>query len=161
MVLSDIEHISRQVLMTAGLAKGIDFLRRADVRSMQEGKIGIDGSRVFALIQRYETKMTDELKFEHHRKYIDIQYLVSGEEVVGWVPAEQMVITEAYDEDRDVCFGMVSKEDMTLLHLKAGQLAVLYPEDGHAPGLAARVTSPVMKIVVKVAVDHETEDSIS
>ncbi|MBI3755405.1 MAG: YhcH/YjgK/YiaL family protein [Deltaproteobacteria bacterium] len=82
---------------------------------------------------------------------MDIQYIVSGEEAIGWVPAERMAITEAYDIEKDICFGTASKEEITMVRLQAGQLAVFYPEDGHAPKLAAGQPSAVFKIVVKVA----------
>ncbi|MBI5406089.1 MAG: YhcH/YjgK/YiaL family protein [Nitrospirae bacterium] len=63
-----------------------------------------------------------------------------------------MAVTEAYDIEKDICFGIVSKSEITPVYLQAGQLAVLYPEDGHAPKLAAGAPSRVTKIVVKVAV---------
>jgi biofilm protein TabA len=117
----------------------------------------INGTDVFALIQRYESKMvSDDLRFEYHRKYIDIQFIASGEEVVGWAPAERMTITEPYNDEKDVCFGTVRRGEMTQVYLKAGQIAVLYPEDGHAPGLAAVRPSKVMKVVVKVAVGERS-----
>ena len=78
--------------------------------------------------------------------------MVTGEEILGWVPRGRMKITEAYDADKDICFGVAATGTMTPVNLQAGQLAVLYPEDGHAPRMAAGVPSTVMKIVVKVAV---------
>ena len=119
---------------------------------MLDGKVEIDGDRVFAIVQRYETLTTDAPKFEFHRKYVDIQYIVSGEEVIGWMPVERMTITEAYDPDKDICFGTATQRKWSPVHLQAGQLAVIYPEDGHAPKLASSVSSSVVKIVVKVAV---------
>ena len=77
---------------------------------------------------------------------------MSGDEVIGWVPLSRMTITDAYDVAKDICFGTVAKGKWTRTHLQAGQLAVLWPEDGHAPKLASGASSPVMKIVVKVAV---------
>lgn len=151
MVVTDIKHMLHQVSMTTSLRKGIDFLLRPDIHLLTDGRVDIDGDRVFALVQRYETVMTDAPRFEYHRKYIDIQYIVSGEEVIGWAPAERVTITEAYDEEKDICFGTVLDGEMTLVYLKAGELAVLYPEDGHAPKLAAGKPSCVFKIVVKVA----------
>src|SRR3972149_6648286 len=110
------------------------------------------GDRVFAIVQRYETMITDAPKFEHHKKHIDVQYIVSGEEIIGWAPMDMMAITEVYDADRDIGFGTVVKGRWTPLLLQAGQVAVLYPEDGHAPKLAAHAPSAVLKIVVKGAV---------
>ena len=91
------------------------------------------------------------VKFEYHRKYMDIQFIVSGKEIIGWAPAEQMTITEAYDPDRDIAFGSVP-EKWTPVYLRSGQAALFYPWDAHAPKLAAGNTSSVMKIVVKVSV---------
>ncbi|MEK7850901.1 MAG: YhcH/YjgK/YiaL family protein [Deltaproteobacteria bacterium] len=153
MIVTDLKHIEHQVSMTDALKKGIDFLMRPDIHLLADGREDIDGDRVFALVQRYETIETDAPKFEYHRKYIDIQYIVSGEEVIGWAPADRMKVTEAYDGDKDICFGIIPEGEMTPVYLKGGQLAVLYPEDGHAPKLAAGRPSHVFKIVVKVAVN--------
>ena len=152
MIVTDLRHIDHQVAMTPALRKALDFLRGHNIYNLLDGKVEIDGDRVFAIVQRYETLTTDDPKFEYHRKHIDIQYIVSGEEVIGWMPIERMTITEAYDPDKDICFGSVTQREWTPVHLHAGQLAVLYPEDGHAPKLASRAPSSVVKIVVKVAV---------
>lgn len=151
MIVTDINHMEHQVSKTAFFKKAIEFLRRPDIHNMADGRVDIDGQDVFALVQRYETVMADALKFEYHRKYIDIQYIVSGKEAIGWVPAGQMTITEAYDTEKDICFGIAPKKEITMVRLQAGQLAVFYPEDGHAPKLAAGKPSRVVKVVVKVA----------
>ena len=62
-----------------------------------------------------------------------------------------MTVIEAYDIEKDACFGTVPKEEITPVYLQAGQLAVFYAEDGHAPKLAAGKPSRVVKVVVKVA----------
>lgn len=151
MLITDIKHIEHLALMTPTLKKAINFLRRPDIRNLADGRVDIDGQDVFALLQQYETVITDIPRFEYHRKYIDIQYIVSGKEVIGWAPVERMTITEAYNMEKDICFGTVPKEEITPVYLQEGQLAVFYPEDGHAPKLAAGAPSSVFKIVVKVA----------
>ena len=152
MIVTDLRHIEHQVPMTPALKKALAFLCRQDVPGFPDGKVEIDGDRVYAIIQRYETIKTDAPKFEFHRKYIDLQYIVSGEETIGWAPAESMTITEAYNADKDICVGKVAAGTWTPVRLQAGQLTVLRPEDGHAPKLACGAPSPVMKIVVKMAV---------
>lgn len=152
MVVSDLKHLDHQVSMTDALSKAIDFLLRPDIHLLTDGRVDIDGDRVFAIVQRYETVKTDTPRFEYHKKYIDIQYIVSGEEVIGWAPADRMMVTEGYDGDKDICFGTVPNGEVTPVYLKAGQLAVLYPEDGHAPKLAADEPSHVFKIVFKIVV---------
>ncbi|MCK9418078.1 MAG: YhcH/YjgK/YiaL family protein [Nitrospirae bacterium] len=152
MVVSDLDHIDHQIVRTPGLQKAFAFLRADTIHGLPDGRFEIDGDRVFALVQRYETMITDAPKFECHRKYIDVQFIVSGEEVIGWAPLSRMMITEAYDADKDICFGTAAAGKWTRAYLQTGQLAVLWPEDGHAPKLAGSASSPVMKIVVKVAV---------
>lgn len=152
MIATNLENIEQQVLMTPGIKRGIDFLRRKNISHLPEGRVDIDEERVFAIVQRYETISTEAPKFEAHRKYIDIQYMVSGEEIIGWASIERMKITDAYDADEDVCLGTAAQEQWTPLSLKEGQLAVFWPEDGHAPRLAVNAPLRVIKIVVKVSV---------
>ncbi|MBI5096104.1 MAG: YhcH/YjgK/YiaL family protein [Nitrospirae bacterium] len=152
MIITDIKHIENQVSMTTDLKKAIGFLQRPDIHSLANCKIELNGQHLFALVQQYETVRADIPRFEYHQKYIDVQYIVSGEEIIGWVPAGRMAVTEAYDTEKDICFGIVPKGEITPVYLQAGQLAVLYPEDGHAPKLTAGAPSRVTKIVIKVAV---------
>lgn len=152
MIVSDLRHIAHLVENVPALQKGVDFLRRPGIDTLPDGRVEIDGDRVFALVQRYETMTVDAPKFEYHKKYIDVQFIVSGEEVIGWAPADQISVTAAYEAVKDICFGTLAAGKWTPVYLQAGQLMVLWPEDGHAPKLAVRGPSPVMKIVVKVAV---------
>ena len=144
--------MDHQVPMTPSLRRAFDFLQVCDLLQLPDGRVEIDGDRVFALVQRYETVRTDAPKYECHRKYIDVQFIATGEEVIGWAPAERMSVTEAYDAGRDVCFGTIAAGTWTPVRLEAGQLMVLWPEDAHAPKGAAGESKRVMKIVVKVAV---------
>ena len=151
MIVTDLSNIDYQVSTTSVIKKAIDFLRRTNIHSLADGRVEIDGQQVFAIIQRYETVIAGVPKFEYHKKYVDIQYVASGEEVIGWAPADEITVTEAYDADKDICFGTVPKGEITPVYMRSGQAAVLYPEDGHAPRLAAGAPSHVLKVVVKVA----------
>lgn len=150
MIVTDLIHFERQVPLTPALRRAVEFLRRPDLASLSEGRVEIDGEKVYALPQRYETAAQATPRFEYHRKYIDIQFIVEGEEVVAWAPADRMTITEPYVREKDVTFGTAPQDAITRVRLRPGQLAVLYPEDGHAPRLAADGPSKVCKIVVKV-----------
>lgn len=152
MIITDKEHIKDQLRMTPALKIAADFLRQTDLPRLAEGRTEIDGDRVFALAQRYETSTAGAPLFEFHRKYIDIQIVVSGVEVIGWMPADRMEVTEPYDETRDICFGKAPAGAWTPVRLEAGQLAVFWPSDAHAPKQSAGASSAVMKIVVKVSV---------
>lgn len=151
MIAVKLEDAARQVPGGSGLRKAIDFLRRPGAANLPDGRHGIDGDKVFALVQRYGTQAAERPRFEAHRKYVDVQFVASGAEVIGWVPLGLVRVDEPYDADKDVCFGEAAG-GWTPVRLEAGQLAVLYPEDAHAPRLAAGAPGRVAKIVVKVAV---------
>ena len=87
-----------------------------------------------------------------HRKYIDIQYIVNGREVIAWAPlAELKECTMPFDPALDAAL-YKGIPDMVSVQLRAGQFALLFPEDGHAPSCAWDVPAEVLKVVVKVMV---------
>jgi len=99
--------------------------------------------------------MTKELhqgRWEAHRRYIDIQYLVSGIERIGYTPVANLALTTPYDEDKDVAFYQGHGDILTL---EPGMFAVFFPHDAHMPMLCEAGGSPkqVRKIVVKIPVE--------
>ena len=151
MIVTDIAHLADQVMLTPALQKALAFLQALPAGPLSDGRMEIDGDNVFALVQSYETQ-TGVWLFEGHRKYLDIQYVASGEEVIGWAHIDRATVTMPYDPAKDAWLGTVPADEITPVRLAAGQLAVLYPTDAHAPRHAAGAAMAVKKIVVKVVV---------
>ena len=152
MIVTDLDAFEHQAPLTPSFRLAVEFLHRKDLLELPDGNVPLDGKRVFAILQRYRTAHMDAPKFEYHRKYIDLQYILAGEEVIGWAPAAEMTALFNYDEQQDICFGLMQPGKWSSVRLRAGQLGVFWPEDAHAPRLAAGPTVLVRKIVVKVAV---------
>jgi len=152
MIVADLESIRHQLPQTPELLQAIEFLHRKDLLELPDGQIPIDDKRVFAILQRYRTAHLESPQFEYHRKYIDLQYVLSGEEIIGWAPAADITASFNYNAGQDVCYGLMQPGTWSPVHLRAGQLAVLWPEDGHAPRIALGTPCLVRKIVVKVAI---------
>jgi YhcH/YjgK/YiaL family protein len=153
MIITDLEHASEQLPQTSAFQHAIAFLKRTDLPTLPDGTIEIDGKRVYASIQSYETFPSHTpYKFEAHRQYLDIQYIVDGEEAIGWTPANQIAFNTPYDSVGDIQFGVAPVEQTMAVNVRRGQLVVLYPSDGHAPRHSIRAAMPVKKIVIKVAV---------
>jgi YhcH/YjgK/YiaL family protein len=152
MIVTDLAHLAEQAALTPALQKALAFLHGLAGQPLPDGRIEIDGSNVYALVQSYETQAGGDWGFEGHRKYLDIQYVVAGEEVIGWAFLDRATVTMPYDTTKDAWLGTVPTAEITPVRLAAGQLAVFYPTDAHAPKHAAGVPGPVKKIVVKVAV---------
>lgn len=154
MIVTTLDKIAGQAEMTAAMEKALDFLVASQGKELEDGRVPIDGDTVFALVQSYDSKDGPEVFFEGHKKYIDFQYVVSGQEALGWAPTDAATITRAYNAERDMWLGTVPAEVASFVYMPAGQLAILWPSDAHAPMRAAGgVSSPVKKIVVKVAVE--------
>lgn len=154
MNVAELNQMRTQIALTPNMRKALDFLEQMQVAGMADGKIEIDGDKVFALVQSYESVVpADPVVFEVHRLYIDVQYVASGNEVMAWASTAGLPVTAEYEEAQEAWFAAKPLAETTFLQLTAGQLAIFYPTDAHAPRLAAGAPAPVKKIVVKVAVE--------
>ena len=151
MLVTALKDAHRQAPGAQGFARAIAFLRRPDLASLPEGRHPIDGDRVFALLQCYETALAGEPRFEAHRKFIDVQYLADGAEVIGWAPLSAVKVSEPYSPEADACFGTAAA--WAPVPLGKGDLAIFWPEDAHAPRLAAGHPGSVFKVVVKISLE--------
>jgi YhcH/YjgK/YiaL family protein len=155
MIVAKLDQIAHQAELFPRLRKGLGYLQNLDPQALEPGTVEIEGREVYAMIQSYTSRPVDEnARFEAHRKYLDIQYLVSGAEAMGWAPLDQLAVTVPYIDEKDILLGNVPAKARTLVPFSAGYAILLYPSDAHAPGLAGGDPQPVVKIVVKVLLDE-------
>jgi YhcH/YjgK/YiaL family protein len=133
------------------LARALEYLRTTDMRSVALGRHDLDGDLLFALVQEYTTRAADQCVWEAHRRYTDVQFVVTGAERMGVASLAQMREREAYDAARDVTFFEPGAEFVTI---SAGMFAIFGPQDVHSPCHAAGEPILVRKVVVKAAVDE-------
>ncbi len=154
MIAAKLHQMRAQSAWTPNMAKALDFLAQMEIADLADGRVEIDGDAVYALVQSYETSGAgDPVMLEVHKRYIDVQFVVHGQEVIAWVPTDRLPVSAEYDEAKEAWFGVIPAADATFVRLAAGEAGVFYPTDGHAPRLAAGAPGPVKKIVVKVAVE--------
>ena len=115
------------------------------------GKYDIENG-VYVSVQEYTTKARSEAKYEAHKKFIDIQMILSGKELIAVSPIEKMTISDEYNEEKDFML-FHHNDECTDYVLEAGDFLILYPQDVHMPGVCVNEKSPVRKIVVKVPVE--------
>ena len=116
------------------------------------GKYELEGG-AYVSVQEYTTKARSEAKYEAHKKFIDIQLILSGRELIAVTPIEKMKIKDEYNEAMDVMF-FQHNDECTDYVLEAGDFLILYPQDVHMPGVCVNERSLVRKIVVKVPVSE-------
>jgi len=134
------------------IAKAFGFLQNDIGPSTPDGRIDIDSDRLYAVIAAYETRPMEHCRFEVHRRYLDIQYLLAGSELIGWSGREGLTISEKYDPEKDVEY-FEHPANYTSLQLHSGQFAFFYPDDAHAPGARLGSIVTARKVLVKIAVD--------
>jgi YhcH/YjgK/YiaL family protein len=134
------------------LARALEYLRTTDMRAVPLGRHDLDGDHLFALVQEYTTRPADQCVWEAHRRYVDVQFVVTGAERMGVANLGQMREREAYDSARDVAFFEPGSEFVTI---RAGMFAIFGPEDVHSPCHAAGQPGVVRKVVVKAMLNAE------
>ncbi len=105
----------------------------------------------FALEQVYNSKLREECFFESHNSYIDVQFILDGEETIEVSNNQTLQITSQYNEDMDL-IKYDDTKSASSLKLQKGDIAIFFPEDAHMPCLQTNKSEKVVKTVVKVAV---------
>lgn len=149
-------HISQSqqegVLYPTIIQKGLTYLRETDFSQMAVGKYKIDGESMVAIISEYSPDKKENRKAETHNQHIDIQYIHSGEEIMGFGRlADGVENEEGYLVEKDATFykKVVNEID---IHVAPGMYAVFFPWDIHRPGCVSQPGSKVRKVVLKLKV---------
>lgn len=147
MILDTLGNAAKYAGLRTGLSEAFGFLDQPGLRELPDGKYEIAGKRVYAIVERRNGRKVEEGELEGHRKYLDIQYVISGDESMGWSPREGLVNSKDYDADRDLEFFKGTPEG--IVRVPPGSFTVFLPTDAHLPLIG---NGPIHKVVVKVAV---------
>lgn len=151
MIFDHIKNCERYYGLHPEMKKAFEAVKEAQRQDFSVGKYPIDGEKVFLKVQEYSSKKPEDGKFENHIKYIDIQYVIDGEEKILVADCEHLERTVPYSAEKEVEFTVTPPcVSETVLH--AGEFAILYPGEAHCPGLAVDgQPKTVHKILVKIA----------
>jgi len=149
MIYDRITNINIYKGLSPDLYEGLKYLQQVS-SDIAVGTYQIS-PRVKAIVSEYETKVKNEVGYEAHRKNIDIQYLLKGEERVACLPVEKLKETKPYSEEKDAAFFTASIQPIEMT-LGDGFFAIFFPQDGHMPQLSVDEPMMVKKVVVKVEI---------
>lgn len=114
----------------------------------EDARYYLDGSEDYVMVQTYRTEPADKRTYESHLRYVDVQYILSGQEIIAYQEASGLEPRQAYDPEKDVIFYQDTPGKD--LHLKAGDFVIFWPQDGHKPACQVESAEEIRKIVVKV-----------
>src|SRR5262245_2379075 len=122
MIVIDLKRVREQAVLTPNMETAIDFLLRSGQDELPLGRHPIDGDRVYAEVQAYDTLEGEIPHFEAHRSYIDIQYVASGDEIIGWASIDHGSVKTPYDTEHDYWLANVDSAHVTEVRLTTGSL---------------------------------------
>jgi biofilm protein TabA len=148
MIIDTLENAYKYINLHPRFAKAFEFIKSQNLETIEPGKFEIDGKDLHASVSLKDGVTREAAKAEAHKNYIDIQVCPTGKEELGWKPLSKSVSPkEAYNAEKDVTFYSDAMD--TYFELNAGQFAIFYPEDVHAPMIGE---GPIKKLVVKVKI---------
>jgi len=124
------------------------FLRDNDLSKIKPGKYTIVGDEVFAVVQEYESRKPEDACWESHKKYIDLQYVIFGNEKMGIIPLSEANNSKPYNEENDIQF--YGKNIGRYYLANPHSFFLFFPKEVHRPGLQTEHSMKIKKVVVKI-----------
>ena len=148
MILDSMDNAHQYLAMHPGFADSFDVLRRPDLAGLAAGRHGIEGERLYAMVVKGRGVGKAQAKLEAHRRYIDIQFALTGSDLCGWAPTALCTkVRQAYDAKGDC--ELFDDQSLAWVALPPGHFVIFFPWDGHAPMAG---DGELHKVVIKVAV---------
>lgn len=147
MIIDKTDNINIYTTLGTKFQKAFSFITDPELLFLETGRYEIDGDEVYAVISEYSPKNESEGKFESHKKYIDVQCVAKGEELIGYAPYEGQKVLSEYNEAKDVSFYDGEK---SFVKIEQGMFAVYFPGELHMPGIKTVNNKTVRKVVVKI-----------
>ena len=128
------------------------FLKTLNANSEEKRYELNDG--IYAVIESYISKAKCDGLLEAHRNFIDIQMVLSGNELIGWQNIENLTIETPYDPEKDIMFFSKKGIQPSFVKMMPSIFMTLFPNDGHMPQISnSNKPEQVKKVVVKIPVN--------
>ncbi len=127
--------------------KAFAYLKATDLQILTVGRHVIDSNNVFAIVQEAPTKDYEKTAFESHLNYIDLQYVIRGEERMGRTPVESVKVDKPYNEKADIAY---YTGDGKIFTVKENGFLLFFPGEAHRPNITPGGNKVVKKIVIKI-----------
>ena len=132
------------------IQQAIEIIKKLDYETLECGKYHVNDN-FFYIVQEYETKDSNMGKFESHKDYVDIQFLIAGHEYIEITSAAFLETDIPYDVGTDINFYKEPKYK-GYIELVEKSYAVFYPWDAHKPGIKVKNIQKNKKIVGKIRI---------
>ena len=149
MILDSIENLKAYASINPRFPKAIEFILNTDLNALPLGRNEICGDEIFANVMEAQPRTKEEAPIEIHRKYIDLQIPLTGDEVMGYTPINELPYAEFVEAD-DASLYPADLDARDYFNVKQGEFVMFFPQDGHAPAITPE---PLKKVIVKIAIE--------
>lgn len=149
-VYSDVNNVEFAKQYAANAAywdKAFAFMKDKNLKELPVGKYPIDGDNVYATVTEAPDKDFDKTSWESHRKYIDLQYIITGKEKIGREALANATVTKPYDETKDGANYTATGKFYTAT---PDEFYLFFPGDVHRPSIRVDGYDMVKKLVIKI-----------
>ncbi|TAJ78130.1 MAG: DUF386 domain-containing protein [Gallionellaceae bacterium] len=148
MIFSALSQSSRYAALHPLFQCAFDYIRDTDLFALAPGRYHIVGDDLIAIIEQVPAKTKEMAKLEAHRRYIDIQLVLEGDETMGWKPlADCLNPVSGHSAEKDIRF--FRDAPASWVSVPPDHFCIFFPEDAHAPLVGSR---QIRKVIFKVAV---------
>lgn len=150
MIVTNFKELSRYASLNPFFARAAVEAQKAVNEGIADGRNVFEGDSLYANVFTYQTNTKEASSFETHKRYIDIQMVLEGEELVGYESEEKLSFKKEYDGEADYALYSLNDEH-DVIRIGRGECVIFFPDEPHAPGIAVDNTpSTVRKVVFKV-----------
>ena len=133
------------------IVEAIEALMKIVQSNPEPGRYEINGDQIYVNVMELNAKSLADQLAEKHEDYIDVHYLIEGNEMIGWAPLQAGIEpVKPYDSEGDYAIYAPSQDEV-LLPLKPGMFTVFFPHDIHRPGMGPE--GKIKKAVIKIHMD--------
>jgi|ERR1035441_2405989 YhcH/YjgK/YiaL family protein len=125
------------------------FLKNMNLDELSPGKYPIIGDQVFATVTEAPSHDKKDVKWESHKHYVDLQYIIRGKEMIGVADTSKATITKPYSPD-----AINYTAEGTYYITEPGTFFLFFPNDAHRPTIKVAGYDVVKKIVIKIATGY-------
>ena len=136
------------------LDRALDLLTPEFLESVGTVTVHVDGDKLYATRNLFDTAPQEETFFESHKRYLDIHVVVRGEERMEIADPADLTLDEAKSNPEGDFYAFTEKsaEHQDLI-LTPGSFLVAFPDDAHRCRGQVKGVSHVEKIVFKILIE--------
>lgn len=147
MILDILDNSELYLPLNPNLAGAFEFLRRPGLTELEPGRHEV-GADIYAMMAKGKGRKPEDALIETHDRYLDLQYVISGMDTMGWKPRRDLgPAVHAPDPRGDVAF--YRDEPTVWTRVSPGMFIIFFPEDAHMPLIS---DGEIHKVIMKVRV---------